>query len=235
MLIDVEQVMRLAFRPVGQTELQRWLADLSTKDGVPSLMRETPPAPDTIVDVVGARPGSKGNGQVDGKSDGQDSGLVLDLGDAIVVTAGGPPPRPNQPKLPNLAPYPHAGPTEVMAHPPDMSVPGEPAAAEPIESVLPWYRRRISAVARDARSGLRAARHCEAVHDGPRAPLRARRRDRALEDRAATGPERAAATASRRCLSPPRSPPRRLRPRPRRRRRRPRTKNRSDEKAPNQA
>jgi hypothetical protein len=156
MLVDVEQVMRLAFRPVGQTELQRWLADLSTKDGVPSLMRETPPAPDTIVDVVGARPGSKGqgkqgktDGQVDGKSDGQDSGLVLDLGDAIEVTSGSPPPRPNQPKspsAPNAAPYPNAGPTEVMAHPPDMSVPGETAAAEPIESVLPWYRRRVGVV-----------------------------------------------------------------------------------------
>ena len=40
MLVDVEQVMRLAFRPVGQTELQRWLADLSSKDGVPPLTRE---------------------------------------------------------------------------------------------------------------------------------------------------------------------------------------------------
>ncbi|HXU63445.1 MAG TPA: serine/threonine-protein kinase, partial [Polyangia bacterium] len=28
MLVDVEQVMRVAFRPLGQTELQRWLADL---------------------------------------------------------------------------------------------------------------------------------------------------------------------------------------------------------------
>ena len=45
MLVDVEQVMRLAFRPVGQTELQRWLADLSTKDGVPTLTREAPPEP----------------------------------------------------------------------------------------------------------------------------------------------------------------------------------------------
>src|SRR5262249_55442756 len=42
MLLDVEQVMRLAFRPVGQTELQRWLADLTAKDGVPALTREAP-------------------------------------------------------------------------------------------------------------------------------------------------------------------------------------------------
>ena len=34
MLIDVEQVMRVAFRAVGQTELQRWLAELGAKDGV---------------------------------------------------------------------------------------------------------------------------------------------------------------------------------------------------------
>ena len=31
MLVDVEQVMRVAFRPVGQTELQRWLADLTSQ------------------------------------------------------------------------------------------------------------------------------------------------------------------------------------------------------------
>ena len=31
MLVDVEQVMRVAFRPVGHTELQRWLADLSPR------------------------------------------------------------------------------------------------------------------------------------------------------------------------------------------------------------
>ena len=37
--------MRLAFRPVGQTELQRWLADLTSKDGVPPLTREAPPEP----------------------------------------------------------------------------------------------------------------------------------------------------------------------------------------------
>ena len=37
MLLDVEKVLRTAFRPAGQTELKRWLADLSRKDSVPSL------------------------------------------------------------------------------------------------------------------------------------------------------------------------------------------------------
>jgi serine/threonine protein kinase len=131
MLLDVEQVMRLAFRAVGQTELQRWLADLTAKDGVPALTRETPPAADTIVDVVGARPGPGGKSALTG----QESGLVLDLDDAIEVAPGSPPPHPHAPA------YPHAGPT-VVSGPPDMSVPGD----EPIESVLPWYRRRAGIV-----------------------------------------------------------------------------------------
>jgi len=124
MLVDVEQVMRLAFRAVGQTELQRWLADLSAKDGVPPLTRETPPDPGAAV-----------------KSKGDESGLVLELDDAIEMRPGSPPPRPN-------APYPEAAPTEVMKHPPHMSPPGPAAPVfkkpqdEEIESVLPWYRRR---------------------------------------------------------------------------------------------
>ena len=73
MLVDVEQVMRLAFRPVGQTELQRWLADLTSKDGVPPLTREG--APEPVPTTVGPlRAG-----------DGQESGLVLNLDDAVEV------------------------------------------------------------------------------------------------------------------------------------------------------
>ena len=50
MLVDVEQVMRVAFRAVGQTELARWLSDLSAKDGVPPLTRAQAPGPsDTVV------------------------------------------------------------------------------------------------------------------------------------------------------------------------------------------
>ena len=84
MLVDVEQVMRVAFRPVGQTELQRWLADLSTKDGVPTLTRETPPEPPASQSTVGPlRAGS-----------GQDSGLMLKLDDAVEVHASKRPPPP---------------------------------------------------------------------------------------------------------------------------------------------
>jgi serine/threonine protein kinase len=41
MLIDVERVLRTAFRPVGQTELKRWLAELGAKDGVPPISQST--------------------------------------------------------------------------------------------------------------------------------------------------------------------------------------------------
>jgi serine/threonine protein kinase len=101
MLVDVEQVMRVAFRPVGQTELQRWLADLSAKDGVPTLTREAPPEPPASRSTVGPlRAGS-----------GQDSGLVLTLDDAEEVHASDRPPPP-----PPSA-------TEVMTHPPQFAIP----------------------------------------------------------------------------------------------------------------
>jgi hypothetical protein len=95
MLVDVEQVMRLAFRAVGQTELQRWLADLSTKDGVPTLTREAPPEPPASRSTVGPlRAG-----------DGQESGLVLNLDEVEEVKRPGRPP-------------PHPGATVPMMHPP---------------------------------------------------------------------------------------------------------------------
>jgi len=94
MLVDVEQVMRLAFRPVGQTELQRWLADLTSKDGVPPLTREAPPEP--VPTTVGPlRAG-----------DGQESGLVLNLDDAVEIRGRDRPPPPP------------AAATEVMTHAP---------------------------------------------------------------------------------------------------------------------
>ena len=92
MLVDVEQVMRLAFRPVGQTELQRWLADLSSKDGVPPLTREG--APEPVQTEVGPLRGG----------DGQESGLILNLDDAVEIRSKDRPPPPP--------------PTEVMKHPP---------------------------------------------------------------------------------------------------------------------
>ena len=113
MLVDVEQVMRLAFRPVGQTELQRWLADLSTKDGVPNLTREAPAEPPASQSTVGPlRAG-----------EGQESGLVLSLeDDAVEVNpaVGGerrPPPPP--------------GATEVMTHAPAF-----------MAQDRPWFQRR---------------------------------------------------------------------------------------------
>src|SRR5262249_10314312 len=75
MLVDVEQVMRLAFRAAGQTERQRWLADLTSRDGVPPLTREAPPEPPASRSTVGPLRGG----------DGQESGLVLNLDDAVEV------------------------------------------------------------------------------------------------------------------------------------------------------
>jgi eukaryotic-like serine/threonine-protein kinase len=108
MLIDVEQVMRLAFRPVGQTELQRWLADLGSKDGVPTLTREAPPVPPASRSTVGPlRAG-----------DGQESGLVLTLDDAEEVRSSDHPP-------------PHPGPTVQMMKPPQFEAVDRPWHGRP--------------------------------------------------------------------------------------------------------
>ncbi|HVT07622.1 MAG TPA: serine/threonine-protein kinase, partial [Polyangia bacterium] len=111
MLVDVEQVMRVAFRAVGQTELQRWLAELGAKDGVPPLTREAPPEPPAARSTVGPlRAGS-----------GQESGLVLNLDDAEEVIAADHPPPP---------PPPAAAPTEVMKKPPAFA-----------RADRPWHRQ----------------------------------------------------------------------------------------------
>jgi serine/threonine protein kinase len=41
MLADVERVLRTAFRPVGQTELKRWLTELGARDHVPPISQST--------------------------------------------------------------------------------------------------------------------------------------------------------------------------------------------------
>ncbi len=97
MLVDVEQVMRLAFRAVGQTELQRWLADLTSKDGVPPLTREG--APEPVPTTVGPLRAD----------DGQESGLVLNLDDAVEIRSKDRPPPP-----PMAA-------TDVMSRPPQFA------------------------------------------------------------------------------------------------------------------
>ena len=83
MLVDVEQVMRLAFRAVGQTELQRWLADLEQQGRR------------AAADARGAaRAGARSTvGPLRG-GDGQESGLVLNLDDAVEMRSriAAPPP-----------------------------------------------------------------------------------------------------------------------------------------------
>ncbi|HVY40034.1 MAG TPA: serine/threonine-protein kinase, partial [Polyangia bacterium] len=44
MLADVERVLRTVFHPVGQSELKKWLADLSARDGAPPISRASPRA-----------------------------------------------------------------------------------------------------------------------------------------------------------------------------------------------
>jgi serine/threonine protein kinase len=59
MMFAIENVQRTAYRPAGQTELKRWLAELEKRDGVPSFSRTQTatalPSMDEEVDVgVGA-------------------------------------------------------------------------------------------------------------------------------------------------------------------------------------
>jgi hypothetical protein len=59
MLADIEHVLRNVYRPVGQTELKRWLAELSAHDGTPSILKATGRA-------TSGR-GGTGTGELDGK------------------------------------------------------------------------------------------------------------------------------------------------------------------------
>jgi serine/threonine protein kinase len=60
MLADIEHVARNVFRPVGQTELKRWLTELSVQDGQPSILKAT------------SRPTATRAGTGTGELDGQD-------------------------------------------------------------------------------------------------------------------------------------------------------------------
>jgi len=60
MLTDIEQVMRTVFRPVGQTELKRWLAALSARDGQVPMAKGAPAHTPT----PGRAPGT---GEMEGK------------------------------------------------------------------------------------------------------------------------------------------------------------------------
>jgi serine/threonine protein kinase len=57
MLADIEHVLRTVFRPVGQTELKRWLAELSVHDGLPSILKASPRSTSSRT----------GTGELDGK------------------------------------------------------------------------------------------------------------------------------------------------------------------------
>ncbi|HEX4404646.1 MAG TPA: serine/threonine-protein kinase [Polyangia bacterium] len=60
MLTDIEQVMRTVFQPVGQTELKRWLAALSARDGQVPMAKGAPAHTPT----PGRAPGT---GEMEGK------------------------------------------------------------------------------------------------------------------------------------------------------------------------
>jgi serine/threonine protein kinase len=59
MLADIEHVLRNVYRPVGQTELKRWLAELAAQDGTPSILKGA-------ARHTASRPGT-GSGELDGK------------------------------------------------------------------------------------------------------------------------------------------------------------------------
>jgi serine/threonine-protein kinase len=59
MLADIEHVARNVFRPVGQTELKRWLAELAMQDGQASILKATSRH-------TSSRPGT-GTGELDGQ------------------------------------------------------------------------------------------------------------------------------------------------------------------------
>ncbi len=113
MLVDVEQVMRVAFRAVGQTELARWLSDLSAKDGVPPLTRAQPPAAsDTVVMdrpplMTAVRttappplPGRPRPPATPPAPSGTESGVELDLDGADAALVAAPPRDPATPPPP---------------------------------------------------------------------------------------------------------------------------------------
>ncbi|HVR61658.1 MAG TPA: serine/threonine-protein kinase, partial [Polyangia bacterium] len=98
MLVEVEQVMRLAFRPVGQTELVRWLAELAEKDGATPLTRQIP------VSEEGATPGATPAAL----ASFAEPDLAIDLGEVDLVTPtanAAPPPMPGTPapRTPSMA------------------------------------------------------------------------------------------------------------------------------------
>ncbi len=162
MLVDVEQVMRVAFRAVGQTELQRWLAELGAKDGVPPVTREAPPEPPAARSTVGPlRAGS-----------GQESGLVLNLDDAEeILSADRPPPPP-----------PAAAPTEVMRKPPAFARADRPWHRQPAVRIGAALLLLVVGVERrrppDARTHRRD-RHESAARGDPTGRNSARRADAA--------------------------------------------------------
>src|SRR4051812_7818908 len=127
MLVDVEQVMRVAFRAVGQTELARWLSDLSAKDGVPPLTREQVPGPsDTIVmdrpplmTAVKASapppiPGRPRPPAPPRAASGTESGVELDLDGADAALVAAPPRDSSTPPPPPVAA--HAAPAPAGEH-----------------------------------------------------------------------------------------------------------------------
>ena len=107
MLDDLEHVLRTVFQPVGQTELKRWLAQLSAQDGIPSIGR----APER---QTGARTGGTGSGELDGNElvllDSQDIDEEVDGEEAtslaVVGAGGGGRPRISRARSANALPVP---------------------------------------------------------------------------------------------------------------------------------
>jgi tRNA A-37 threonylcarbamoyl transferase component Bud32 len=65
MLTDIEKVLRSVFRPVGQTELKRWLAALGVRDGLPPMSKAA--ATPTPGRATGTGERGSGSNEMEGK------------------------------------------------------------------------------------------------------------------------------------------------------------------------
>jgi len=101
MLVDIETVQRSAFKPAGQTELKRWLAELQQMDGAPTISKAAMPT--SMADDSEAM-------QLDASED-----LIFDDSSQVLPLLDGP----VRPTPPNMADVPALLPTiNVAASPP---------------------------------------------------------------------------------------------------------------------
>jgi serine/threonine-protein kinase len=149
MLVDIESVQRSAFKPAGQTELKRWLADLQQLDGAPTIAKAASQSPATD--------------DSEALQLGNSEDLVFDDSSDVYQPKEGPP-RPTQP---TMAAAPALLPTMHAAAPPPTPTKTKPARSS----------RRAALVALLGGAGVLVAWlkwHEPAQRQPPRPPTRSR-------------------------------------------------------------